>query len=653
MKNLTGVATMAAIVALGAGSAAMAEERQSAPPVPVKAVPAPTQATVPPPVMVPPPPTVAIEAEEEKSSLFDTLAKSANMRLDPQQRAQALLDDIPVNIGIDRMALAQMFTRTELLHRSVAIDVPVKLAPQTGDERTGNVWHTGNAPSDRLLLQTNARAASAATATMTWKDGSTSDIELYEARFRSTDDKASLTSLTGKVYCATKLKTPSGEEDACLIDRDLDGSFDDYAFIADRSGKSVHGAVVLTAAVPMATKAPYTVRTDGLPQLKAEWTNCGKDWDLPYYQLRLARDEHGEMTDGRRGSYYGDPYCAKATAYESMTPQEKGGRIARMGPAVAEIAPKKTGAGITMRSLLSTDELYRIEARDKFAPLSVGFAPQQAQLAANQEHDRLPYQSTGEVTAAEGEFKKGEHFLTAGFRHGYTGVVTEEVKIRTLLSSRSVEGGLPVYGVPAKRTTVTYGGYGGVIPATPAVERNIDIDVIWCLPTREEVPLVDKRNRPTGNFKVEWTATCLPDNNMGQHTILKDQSPALAVRSMRMDVTISTNDGPPPVAERPSADFGAPLSFRYSLKDSTKNLYTLVEEVLLGDEVTSSTEVIILKAEDGKALVEIAGGSYALEPVGESFKLTPMLPVQEGEDARVKALDIQALMRRLMQNLDR
>ncbi|QZD95602.1 hypothetical protein [Qipengyuania gelatinilytica] len=653
MKSLNGVATMAAIVSLGVGSAAIAQDRQSLPPVPVKATPAPTQTTAPPPVMVPPPPTVAIESEEETPSLFDTLTKSANTRLDPEQRAQALLEDIPVNIAVEPMALAEMFTRDEILHRSVAIDVPVKLAPQTGDEPTGNVWHRGSAPSNRLLLQTNARAASAATATMTWKDGSVSDVELYEARFRSTKDPRSLTSLNGKVYCATKLKAPTGEEDACLIDRDMDGTFDEYAFIAERSGKSVHGAVVLTAAVPMVTPAPYTVRTEGLPQLKAEWTTCGKDWDLPFYQLRLARDEHGDVTDGGRGSYYGDPYCAKATTFESMTPEQKGARIARMGPAVAEISSKKSGAAIQMRRLLSTDELYRIEARDKFAPLSVGFAPQQAQLAANQEHDRLPYQSTGEITAVEGEFKAGEPFITAGFRHGYTGVVTEEVKIRTLLSSRSVEGGLPVYGVPAKRTVVTYGGYGGVIPGTPAVERNIDIDVIWCLPTREEVPLVDKRNRPTGNFKVEWTATCLPDNNMGQHTILKDQSPALAVRSMRMNVDISTNDGPPPVAERPTADFGAPLYFRYSIKEASKNLYTLTEEVLLGDEVTSSTEIVIIKDEDGKALIEIGGGSYALEPVGEAYKLTPMLPVREGEDGRIKGLDIQALMRRLLQNLDR
>jgi hypothetical protein len=647
MKYSSGVATMAAIVALGVGSAAFAQDRTSLPPLPVTKTPAPTPA----PVMVAPPPVPA-ESEAEERSLFEIMAESANTRLDPEQRAQSLLDEIPVAVSVEPMTLAEMFTRTQLLHRSVAIDVPLRLTAPSGNEREGKVWHTGDSPKDLYLTQTGARAASAATTTVTWKDGGTGEIELYEARFRSTNDPASLTTLEGMVYCATQVETPDGEKDMCLIDRESDGTFDEFAFISDRSGKSVHGATVLTAAVPMTVKAPYSVRSEGLPEMTAEWTTCGKDWDLPFYQLRLANDEHGNKSEPR-GSRYGDPYCAKSTTFESVEPSEKGARIARMGPALAQISSKKSGATLDLLRMLDTDMLYRIESRDKLSPLSVGFTPAQAQLSANQQYDKLPYQSTGELTAAEGTFGTGEYFITSGFRHGYTGVVTEDVKIRTLLSSRSVEGGMPVYGVPAKRTTVTYGGYGYQLATTPQIERKIDMDVIWCLPSREEVALVDKRNRPTGNYKTEWTATCLPDNRMGQHTILKDQSPALAVRNMRMDATISTNEGPPPVAERPSADFGAPLYFRYSLKEASKNLYTLTEEVLLGDEVTSSTEVVILKDKEGKALVEVAGGSFMLEPVGEQFKLTPMLPARDGEDARIKGLDIMALMRRLMADLER
>lgn len=648
MKYLNGVASMAAIVALGVGSMAAAQDRTSLPPLPVTKTPAPTPA---PTVMVPPPVPV-VETEAEERSLFQIMAESATTRLDPEQRAQALLEEIPVAVSVEPMMLAEMFTRTQLLHRSVAIDVPLRLTALSGNARVGNVWHTGDAPRDRYLAETGARAASSATANVTWKNGTTGEIELYEARFRSTDDANSLTTLEGVVYCATQVETPDGEKDMCLIDRDSDRSFDEFAFISDRSGKSVHGATVLTAAIPMQAPAPYTVRNDGLPEMKAEWTTCGKDWDLPFYQLRLATDEHGNE-NASRGSSYGDPYCAKSEKYESVEPTQKGGRVARMGPAYAQISSKKSGATIELARVLDTDTLYRVESRDKLAPLSAGFAPAQAQLSASQQFTRLPFQSTGEVSAAEGSFNVGDHFVTSGFRHGYTGVVTEDVKIRTLLSSRSVEGGEPVYGVPAKRTTVTYGGYGYTLPTTPRVERKIDMDLIWCLPTREEVPLVDKRNRPTGNVKIEWTATCLPDNRMGQHTILKDQSPALAVRNMRMEASISTNDGPPPVEERPDADFGAPLYFRYSLKEASKNLYTLVEEVLLGDEITSSTEVIILKDKDGKALVEVAGGSYMLEPEGEQYKLTAMLPPREGEDARVKGLDVMALMRRLIADLDR
>lgn len=63
-EELSGVATMAALVSLGVGSAATSQYRQSLPTFPVNTAPAPTQTTDPPPVMAPPPPTVAIESED-------------------------------------------------------------------------------------------------------------------------------------------------------------------------------------------------------------------------------------------------------------------------------------------------------------------------------------------------------------------------------------------------------------------------------------------------------------------------------------------------------------------------------------------------------------------------------------------------------------
>ena len=649
MKYWNGAACATALVALCVGATASGQEQPE------------TAGDTGPIMQVPAPPANLEDAakgeegaEGNERSLFDMLADSAKRRLDPAERAQALLDEIPVAVAVEPMVLADMFTRTQLIHRAAAIDVPLRLEPLSGDAPVGEVWHRGDAPSNRYLGRTGARAASAATATMTWKDGTTGEIELYEARFRSTNDPASLTSLNGTVYCAAKVATPSGERDLCLIDRDSDNRFDEHAFLSERSGKTVHGATVLTNAVPMQTPAPYTVRTEGLPQLSVEWTTCGKDWDLPYYSLRLTKNEKGEdIGSGTRAILYG-AYCDKATTYESVTPTGKGARIARLGPAYGEISSKKDGARIELREVLDTKSLYRIESGDRLAPLSAGFAPAQAQLSARQQFSRLPFLSTGNVTASEGTFGLGETFLTSGFRHGYTGVVTEDVKIKTLLSSRSVAGGSPVYGVPAKRTTITIGPYGQQYNSAPAIEREIAMDLVWCLPSREENPVLDSNRQPTGEVKVEWTATCLPDNRRGQHTILQDQSPALAVSNMRMDVGISTNDGPPPVAERPSADFGAPLSFRYALGEVGKSLYTIKEEVLLGDEVTSTTRMVILKDKDGKALVEVAGGSFMLEPVGaeesKQFRLTPMLPVQSDEDARIKALDLMALMRRLLAN---
>ena len=587
------------------------------------------------------------EGQEAETSLFDLLAQSTARRLDPEQRAQSLLDDLPFTPALEPAALADRFTRTNIIHRSVGIDVPFRLSPIEGDSRQGTVWHKGNPPKDGFLAEMQGSALSAATAQITWKDGTTADVELYEAQYRDTFDRRSLTDLEGKVYCAKNVTTPSGPQDFCLVDRNVDGAFEEYALISASSGKSVHSAVVMTAGMPLAVPAPYIVRTDDLPELRAQWVTCGRDWDLPHYSIRLSRNEHGETKVYAGNPEYTNPYCEKSLLAE-IPIEERGAKAAYMGPAIAIIGPKKSGAKLRIAEYRGENLLYRIESEDRLTLLKAGYAPQQANLAATQRFDRLPFQSTGQVEVAQETFKIGEPFLTSHFRHGYTGEVTDDVKIRLLFSSRSVDGGMPVYGIPAKRETVTVSGYGYTLPTAPAIERMVDMAVIWCLPEREEKPVRDRNNQPTGEVMVEWTATCLPENSEGNHTILQDQSPALAVRNMSMSTTISSKPGRAPIVERPTADFGAPLSFAYVLKEAGEKLYLLQERVMLGDEVTSTSETALLRDTSGKALIEVGGGSYMLEPDGDGFKLAEMLPVSKGEDARVKGLDIMNLLRQIL-----
>ena len=49
----------------------------------------------------------------------------------------------------------------------------------------------------------------------------------------------------------------------------------------------------------------------------------------------------------------------------------------------------------------------------------------------------------------------GDTILTAPFKHGYMGVLTEDTVIRTLFSKRSLPKGTLLYGVPMSRTLST------------------------------------------------------------------------------------------------------------------------------------------------------------------------------------------------------
>ncbi|MFZ1741356.1 MAG: hypothetical protein WAT93_00790, partial [Pontixanthobacter sp.] len=133
--------------------------------------------------------------------------------------------------------------------------------------------------------------------------------------------------------------------------------------------------------------------------------------------------------------------------------------------------------------------------------------------------------------------------------------------------------------------------------------------------------------------------------------VLKDQSPALAVRDMRMDATISTNDGPPPVQATDSADFGASMTFRYRVSSIASRLITLTEELMLGDEITSTKEVLTMVFGEDEAPFSAAGGQFLLKIVeGKDtdkpiFKIEKLRDMEAGEAAPIKGVDIMALIR--------
>ncbi|GAA4643481.1 hypothetical protein GCM10023115_14410 [Pontixanthobacter gangjinensis] len=544
----------------------------------------------------------------------------------------------------------------DMVHRLRGIDVPFRLLPPQGGQPDASIWHKGPMPSKTLLARLRTTTLSEAATTIATTAGETGELRLAEASWRSTGDPKPTYAQTGLLYCARDAqiggrKTDSAAINLCLVDEDRDGIFDAYMGAEGDAKGTVHSLYLVGPPLPLAAPLAYTVDKANSLVSTAEWHTCGKDWDLPYFRPYLLEGEVEIGAPSRIDPRRQGTYCDKAELASALVPVEKGATTAKLGALGFEIGSKRQGAKATVRELYQPDQIYR-EEDGKVVPMSVGMTPTHVQLATAQEFDQRPYKFNGDATLEEAKFGKGDVFLTMGFDHGYTGVVTADIKIRTLLSSRTVSAGTPVYGVPAEQRQVLVNYYGGETILGPPIKRAVNTAIVWCLPVREEEEVLNQRREPTGEIKIIWSATCLPTNSAGNHTVLKDQSPALAVRNMRMDAAISTNDGPPPVNEAKVADFGAPMSFRYRVSNMGGRLVTLTEELMLGDEVTSTKEVLTMilgseapfTAGGGKFLLKIVEGKETDEPVFQIEKLTDM---QVGESAPITGVDFAALLRAL------
>lgn len=190
------------------------------------------------------------------------------------------------------------------------------------------------------------------------------------------------------------------------------------------------------------------------------------------------------------------------------------------------------------------------------------------------------------------------------------GVLRQETKIRTLLSSRSVPAGTVVYGIPmSTRVVTTYAGFpkggllGGGAGAIPDAE---DVHLVWCVPVQDE---------------TKWTATCLPTEGGERYTILKGQSPAFEVSSLSYAVGTTTNAGAIPVTIQPG-DFGKPLSYRFKVKAVEEGMATLAQETLFGDAVvyTRDHRVPLVAGQESGLL--FSGGAVVITAVeGQAGKL--------------------------------
>ena len=149
------------------------------------------------------------------------------------------------------------------------------------------------------------------------------------------------------------------------------------------------------------------------------------------------------------------------------------------------IGPKDQGAPTRLPGMVEGDHVYRLDGRTvrDFATTSTA---QQDALAAKQKHSKPTYAGTGDWRVEVGARGPGDVVLIAGFRHGYTGRLTTDTKIRTLFSSRPLPAGTVLYGLPMRSSSyMTINGVPQGPPALATRPTAADTDLAWCVPTKD------------------------------------------------------------------------------------------------------------------------------------------------------------------------
>jgi hypothetical protein len=116
-------------------------------------------------------------------------------------------------------------------------------------------------------------------------------------------------------------------------------------------------------------------------------------------------------------------------------------------------------------------------------------------------HAKPAFQLVDAPAVRSGEVDADHAFAEGRLGWGYTGRIAKTLTITNLTSSRSLEAGTPVYGVPMG------GGTDGRLQQTLATRTSIT----WCAPRR-------------GTDK--WESACMPVIAGSSHTIIQGLRPA-------------------------------------------------------------------------------------------------------------------------------
>jgi len=529
------------------------------------------------------------------------------------------------------------------VHALEPVNMPLVALPLDLTQKSAPIWIKGDKPKDAVLARVTLRPAETIAVEAELGQAAGKPLILSRTLFAPAIAYARVKDIDSgkakKLYCGAGTGLAFAGRIVCLEDADGDGKLEGRRFATAESGGAPEQVSIVGKAEPLAAPVGYrAARAEEVVDIEAVYSNCAKDHDRPRYTFAVRQGGSADMLKALLADAQSDSAARRlaelryrlamidsgggtCTAADSLKPGDahypaavaKEGIAALLGELVVEVGSKDAGAPVRLVAMRTPDRLYRLAGR-AVVPLFDTVTEKQNQLAVAQKFDKPVVMTTGAARIFEGERGVGDVVLTAGFQHGYMGVLTQDTTIRTLFSSRSVPKGATVYGVPmSTRTVMTINGipqgpYGPVGSPRPGQVR-----LVWCVPVEEQ---------------GQWSATCLPDQG-GRYTLLKGQKPAFEVKSFTYDAGTSSNDGVVPVVAQ-AGSFGKPLSLRFTLTALSANEITLAQDTLYGDTVINSRVHRVARAKGMTSGMSFGGGgiTFAEAPGGKVLvkTFTPIVP---------------------------
>lgn len=531
-------------------------------------------------------------------------------------------------LSIASSVAAQPMT-AQAVKDATVVDIPFVLGDIDPGERSDTLWVKGNKPVNSLLARFSIKPVQMASLIA---DGSgRSDVVLWRAfagggiKLLRSDQ---LNLAEGARYFCGSIGDPRSL--VCYIDEDRNGSFERVAdAIPERGPKTYHVTIIKGAQLLDKPLAYKILPDEQRPAITVELRNCGKDYDYPRFIALSKADQAVPVMPTAFGWHAKDSsfaFCRRGRQINAL-PEDKisvlaGGYLAQIGPLAFTVGPKQQPV-LTLIGPADPGALFRLEGAT-LVDIRVGNTPNQAQLIAAKKFPYPMMMANEGASVHSGPLTVGGRLATVPFHHAYRGKLTQGVTIATLFGKRSLSAGTVVYGFAAQsRITRTVRG----IPDMQAVGdddyRKINLELTWCAPVHGETPAKDAQNAIGKNG---WSAACIPQSTLGNHTIIANMQPAFAITGVSYNIETASNDGPPPIQRADETEFEQPLRIDYIYEGREAEFISLREQIYFGSELTSS-RLNKLYAPSGLVMVEVAGmqaelkasenGDLTIRPTGD------------------------------------